>query len=90
MYRITFKDNAVKDALKLQKSEPSAYEKLKVLIEELKEHPRTGTGKPERLKHFKSETWSRRISRKHRLVYEIKEDIITVEVISTYGHYEDK
>lgn len=90
MYRIEFQNDATKDALMLRKSEPLAYKKLESFIEELKKHPRTGTGKPERLKYFKSEIWSRRITRKHRLVYEIKEDIITVEVISTYGHYDEK
>ncbi|MDO5665457.1 MAG: Txe/YoeB family addiction module toxin [Bacteroidia bacterium] len=90
MYRIEFQNDATKDALKLQKLEPPSYKKLQTLVEELKKHPRFGTGKPERLKHYKSEIWSRHITRKHRLVYEIKEDIITVEVISTYGHYDEK
>ena len=34
--------------------------------------------------------WSRRISQKHRLVYEIEETIVKVDVLSAYGHYEDK
>lgn len=90
MYKITFSPDASEEAQYLRKTEHSAYRKLQKFIDELREHPRTGTGKPERLKHYKNETWSRRINRKHRLVYEIKEELITVKVISAYGHYDDK
>ena len=56
-------------------------------MEELQEHPRTGTGQVEKLKFYAEETWSRRINREHRLVYRIYEDIVEVLVLSTYGHY---
>ncbi|WP_229123623.1 type II toxin-antitoxin system YoeB family toxin [Bacteroides cellulosilyticus] len=39
------------------------------------------------LKHYKEETWSRRINDEHRLVYRIKEDVVIVLVLSVYGHY---
>ncbi|MDR1679151.1 MAG: Txe/YoeB family addiction module toxin [Prevotellaceae bacterium] len=64
--------------------------KVHALLEELKQHPTTGTGKPELLKHYKTPTWSRRISDKHRLIYQIHETIVTVIIIAAYGHYEDK
>ncbi|MCQ2196499.1 MAG: Txe/YoeB family addiction module toxin [Bacteroidaceae bacterium] len=51
------------------------------------EHPRTGTGQCEQLRHYKEETWSRRITREHRLVYQINDDVVEVLVISTFGHY---
>lgn len=44
-----------------------------------------GIGKPERLKHQPG--WSRRIDQEHRLIYEVKDDVI--EVKSCKGHYED-
>ena len=50
MYTIQYKEQALRDALKLQKSEPMAYRKLQHLMEELAEHPYSGTGKPERLR----------------------------------------
>jgi toxin YoeB len=59
-------------------------------LEELKDHPTTGRGKPEQLKHYSLPTWSRRISSKHRLVYQIHENIVTVIIIAAYGHYADK
>ena len=57
---------------------------------ELQEHPRTGTGKPEPLSEGRAGQWSRRISQKHRLIYEIEDTIVKVDVLSAYGHYDDK
>jgi len=34
--------------------------------------------------------WSRRLSKKHHLVYRIYETEVVVLVISAYGHYDDK
>jgi len=64
--------------------------KIDRLLTELREHPTTGTGKPELLKYYKEPTWSRRISDKHRLVYRITEKKIIVLVLSFWGHYDDK
>ena len=89
MYFIEFNKKAQKDLKKLS-SFPLYYNKLEKLIEELKIHPETGTGKPEQLKYNDVPTWSRRISEKHRLVYEIQGEVVTVLVISAYGHYNDK
>ncbi len=63
-------------------------EKIETLLQELLEHPREGTGKPEILKGNLSGYWSRRINREHRLVYSIDDNIVTVSVISAKGHYE--
>ena len=64
--------------------------KVSQFMSELKEHPRTGTGKPEQLKGHNEEVWSRRIDSKHRLVYEIQEQELIVIAISAYDHYGDK
>jgi len=90
MYTIRLTENAERDVARLQRYAPTALKKLATLIEELKQHPRTGTGQVEQLKHFVNETWSRRINREHRLVYEIHENEVLVLVISTFGHYDDK
>ena len=34
--------------------------------------------------------WSRRITKKHRLVYRIYENNVVVLVLRAYGHYDDK
>jgi toxin YoeB len=91
MYRIILENQAEKDILKYKMSgEKKLLKKVFLLLTELKTHPKTGTGKPEQLKHFKEPTWSRRITDKHRLVYRIQDETVTVLVISAYGHYEDK
>ena len=91
MYALIFKKRADEDMLRLQKTgEIQALKKISILLEELKIHPETGTGKPERLKYQQGNRWSRRITEKHRLVYEIFEQVVTIEIIQVYGHYSDK
>lgn len=91
IYKIIVLEEAIKDIAFLKRVEISAYHKVMHLFDELQEHPRFGTGKPELLKYgrFKG-LWSRRITSKHRLVYSIKDNEITVLVLSAKGHYEDK
>ncbi len=67
----------------------SLIKKVEIIFVELSEHPYTGTGRPEQLKYLEN-TWSRRLNRKDRLVYYIDESVVTVTVISTIGHYDDK
>jgi toxin YoeB len=90
MYDIIYSPRAVEDLIKLQRNEPAAYKKASKFIEELKEHPQTGTGHPEPLKGEPQNRWSRQITKKHRLVYRIFETEVHVDVLSAYGHYDDK
>ena len=90
MYTLVFSDKAKKDLQFLKSSEPQAFKKAKKLIEELREHPRSGTGKPQLKKYNLEGLYARRITDKHRLVYSINEDIVSVDVISAKGHYDDK
>lgn len=90
IYDVELKDRAMVDLAKLAKSEPKAFLKAQALIEELKEHPRTGTGHPEQLSGDRAGQWSRRITQKHRLVYEINDNEVIVLVLTSYGHYNDK
>ena len=89
MYVIEFTVQAQKDVIALQKHNPKLSKKLAELLEELREHPRTGTGQVEQLRYFEKETWSRRLNREHRLVYEIHENEILVLIVSAYGHYSE-
>ncbi|MBQ9255072.1 MAG: Txe/YoeB family addiction module toxin [Bacteroidales bacterium] len=84
MYYVDFTDNAKKGLAKLKKSEPKSFQKAIKLLDELQQHPKTGTGKPEQLKGNRKNQWSRRITDKHRLIYEIREEEIVVIVISSY------
>lgn len=90
MYEIEYSPEALAGIIRLRKSEPACFKKLGKLIQELKEHPTVGTGHPEPLKGTSVPTWSRRISSKHRLVYEVDGTKVKVYVLTTYGHYDDK
>jgi len=90
IYRIEIKEQAELDLLRLAKSEPKAFAKAERFLEELKVHPKTGTGHPEPLRGDKSGQWSRQITKKHRMVYEIRETEVIVLVLTAYGHYGDK
>lgn len=59
--------------------------KIAQLIESIKENPFEGIGKPEQLKYSLSGAWSRRITKEHRLVYDIEDDNIII--LSAKGHY---
>ena len=85
-YHLGFTESAKKDIAFFKKSGNKAIlKKLFLLLNEIAEHPYTGTGKPEALKHQLSGCWSRRINKEHRLVYEVLDD--TVLVLSVRGHY---
>ena len=58
----------------------------RLLKEMLRGDPHLGAGKPEPLKHNLSGLWSRRISRKDRLIYKYDENYIFIFAIG--GHYD--
>ena len=74
----------------LKSGNQASIKKIAKILEELTENPFEGVGKPEALKHELSGLWSREINRKDRLLYRVKEEIVTVVVISAMGHYSDK
>ena len=90
-YALEFSKTALADIEKHKKSgDKATLRKIQKLLNELMEHPTTGTGQPEMLKHDLAGLYSRRINKKHRLVYSIKEQIVTVYVLSAWSHYGDK
>ncbi len=90
MYKIEFSKDATKTAAKYKKSNPVLYKKLVNLLDEIMEHPRTGTGHPEPLKAGNCISYSRRITAHDRLMYDIYDETVTVLVIEIEGHYKDK
>lgn len=90
-YIIEFEPKAVQDIAELKKAgNKAAIAKIERLLLELREHPTTGTGQVEALKNNLSGFWSRRIDRFNRMIYTIEEEIVTVTVISTKGHNNQK
>ena len=89
-YTLVFAPRALADLEKIKKSGNLArLRKLRLILEELMEHPRTGIGNPEQLRH-RQNTYSRRLSGKDRIVYSIHDDIVKVNVLQMMGHYDDK
>ncbi len=60
----------------------------RIIKELLRDNPAEGLGKPERLKHDLSGFWSRRISKKDRIIYKLDDDYIYIFAIG--GHYTHK
>lgn len=90
IYELLFTKKAEEDIKKLKKSDPTAFKKLEKLLLELMEHPYIGSGNPELLKHNLAGLYSRRISKKHRLIYAVNDTEIIVTAISARDHYDDK
>ncbi|MBQ1883489.1 MAG: Txe/YoeB family addiction module toxin [Bacteroidales bacterium] len=90
MYVLNFTTEADDDLKKLKKSEPQAAKKALELLNEIMETPYTGRGKPHPLTGDRAGQWSRRITQKHRLVYTVNDNEITILVLAAYGHYDDK
>lgn len=90
MYALILAPRAIDDLALIKKSGDQArIKKVHVILGELREHPYTGTGKPEPLKR-RPNTYSRRISGKDRVVYSVHDNIVEVEVLQMLGHYDDK
>jgi len=90
IYELLFTKKAEDDIKRLKKSDAAAFKKLEKLLLELIEHPYTGSGNPEMLKHNLAGLYSRRISKKLRLIYAINDTEITVAIISAKEHYGDR
>ena len=84
--KIQFTQEAWKDFEWFLDNDKQIVKRIRELLKDILRHPQEGIGKPERLKFQLSGCWSRRITKEHRLVYQIqKEGVI---VISCRYHYE--
>jgi toxin YoeB len=88
MYRITIVKKAQDDLSWFRKNDRNSYVKCFDLVREVMENPRVGTGKPERLKYFEKEVYSRRVNHKDRMIYTIYEGSKEIDITSFRGHYE--
>jgi toxin YoeB len=85
--KLTVSSGALEDLDAWATSNPKVLARAIRLIAETVRSPRSGTGKPERLRHLSGEVWSRRITEKDRLVYVITGDVITI--VACRFHYDD-
>ena len=85
---ITFSPQAWEDFNQWREIDPTTATKICELIKDISREPFSGLGKPEPLKGNLRGYWSRRINDKHRLVYKVSLDSITIAYCK--GHYADK
>lgn len=87
-YKIDFTKKAELHMQDWQRSgQIKIIKKIACLLEELKEHPTTGTGQIEQLKGNYAGYWSRRIDKSSRMVYSIEDEKVVVTVVSLKSHY---
>jgi toxin YoeB len=63
---VKFTESALEELNFFRENEPDIFEKIKILIANIKEMPFKGLGKPEALKHNLQGYWSGRITLEHR------------------------
>ena len=85
--RLIFSPLANEQWLEWKKTNPAVAKRIKRLLEDILLHPYSGIGKPEPLRFELAGKWSRRITVEHRLVYQVIDDIVTIEVLSMKHHY---
>lgn len=90
IYKILTIKSVDKVVSKWKKSNPAKFKKYGQILHELMEHPRTGLFHPEPLKGGDDITWSRHISAKDRIIYEIYDEHIKVIIVQVEDHYNDK
>lgn len=89
IYTLEYKDKALEDIRFFKEMGDSSIKtKINNLLDELEQHPYTGTGRPEKLRSNLTGYMSRRINREHRLLYRVDEDNSIVTIVSFRGHYE--
>ena len=69
IYKVNILANADDDLSWFRQNDRTSYLKCFDLVREVAKNPRTGIGKPERLRYFEQEVYSRRVNQKDRMVY---------------------
>lgn len=91
MPNIIFTPDIVKQYTVLQQKDKMFCKKFNSLLNDIARHSKEGIGRPERLKGYDTEVYSRRIDDKNRVVYSIAQDATdSVTLLQITGHYKDK
>ena len=88
IYSISILENAEEDLAWFRKHDKIDYIKCFDLVRNISLNPREGIGKPERLKYFDGEVFSRRVNQEDRVIYTIYEKEKAIDISSFRGHYE--
>lgn len=87
MSKLTFTERAWSEYLEWQSGDKKILRRINLLLRDIQRSCFDGLGKPEPLAGNYAGYWSRRIDHTHRIVYQIKEDM--VEIVQCKGHYND-
>lgn len=88
LYRLKFSSEALDNIAYFKKlGDKSIQKKIDRLLQELEEHPQTGSGQVEQLRYDLTGFWSRRINSEHRLLYQIDDEKQIVYIFKMKGHY---
>ena len=88
---IIFLPEAEKDLRKINKSAAKSIQnRLFRILRSIIESPYEGFASPEQLKHEFTGYWSRELSKKDRVIYQVDEETDCVYIYSLLGHYYDK
>lgn len=86
MLKLEFTEEALEEYDSwLREGNVKILDKIDALLESVQQTPFSGIGKPEALKYQLTGKWSRRITQKDRLVYEVVDDRVVVH--QCRGHY---
>lgn len=78
---------AKKDLEFFKKNNIKLYEKIFILMQDILKNPETWLWKPEHLKYFNENVWSRRINQEHRIIYMINYSNNEIKFLSFRFHY---
>ena len=84
----SWSDRAWDDYLWWLNNDKINFKKINNLIKNIDRNDYYGIGEPELLKYGLSGWWSRKITKKDRIIYRIIDN--SIEIASCKGHYDDK
>ncbi len=82
---LAFDSNAFEDLGWWVRTDRKMALKIITLVQAVQREPFKGIGQPEPLRHDLSGCWSRRITKEHRLVYEVFDE--KIRILSCRYHY---
>jgi toxin YoeB len=76
--KYVFVDESWEDYLYWQKTDKKMVGKINTQSKDISRTPFSGIGKPEPLKFKYKGFWSQRIDGEHRLIYQVKDDVVLI------------
>ena len=87
MLELEFRKKALTDIQKLAKN-PKLRLRLQLILDDIKINPYSTKFKFERLRYNLTGYCSKRLDSKNRIIYQVIENRIVVQIVSVLGHYD--